>query len=53
MAPMLPDDETIDWDDVDSDAVRRMIAESDAEGGEISLEEVIRQFAAKAIMRRR
>jgi putative addiction module CopG family antidote len=29
-------------DDVDADAVRRMIAESDAEGGEIPLEDVAR-----------
>jgi hypothetical protein len=48
---MSPDDEPIDWDDIDAEAVRRMIADSDAEGGEISLEEVVRQ-SAKAIMRR-
>jgi putative addiction module CopG family antidote len=39
-ALMLLEDAAMNWDDVDADAVRRMIAESDAEGGEIPLEEV-------------
>ena len=46
-------DKEIDWDDVDVNAVRRMIAESDAEGGEIPVQEIVREFATKAIMRRR
>ena len=50
---MLPDDEAIDWGVVDADVVRRMIAESDAEGGEIPLEEVVRQLVVKAAARKR
>jgi Arc/MetJ-type ribon-helix-helix transcriptional regulator len=47
-ALMLLEDAAMDWENVDADAVRRMIAESDAEGGEISFEEVTRRLAAKA-----
>jgi hypothetical protein len=36
---MLLEDAAINWDDVDANAVRQMIAESDAEGGEIPLKE--------------
>ena len=46
-ALMLLEDAAVSWDDVDAEAVRRMIADSDAEGGEIPLEEVARRLAAK------
>jgi Arc/MetJ-type ribon-helix-helix transcriptional regulator len=46
-ALMLLEDAALRWDDVDAEAVQRMIAESDAEGGEIPLEEVARRLAAK------
>ena len=52
-ALMLLEDTAMNWDDVDADAVRRMIAESDAEGGEIPFEEVARRLAAKADTRQR
>ncbi len=45
---MLLEDVAMNWDDIDADAVRRMIAESDAEGGEIPFEEVARRLSAKA-----
>jgi Arc/MetJ-type ribon-helix-helix transcriptional regulator len=50
-ALMLLEDAALRWDDVDAEAVQRMIAESDAEGGEIPLEEVARRLAAKATPR--
>jgi len=50
---MSSEDETIEWDDVDADAIRRMIAESDAEGGEIPLEEIMRQPVVKAVTGKR
>jgi Arc/MetJ-type ribon-helix-helix transcriptional regulator len=34
-ALMLLEDTAVNWDDVDADAVQRMVAQSDAEGGEI------------------
>jgi Arc/MetJ-type ribon-helix-helix transcriptional regulator len=43
-ALMLLDDGAIDWGEVDVGAVQRMIAEADAEGGEIPLEEAIREL---------
>jgi len=46
-ALMLLEDAAMNWDDVDAQAVRRMIAESDAEGGEIPLSEVVRRLAEK------
>jgi Arc/MetJ-type ribon-helix-helix transcriptional regulator len=52
-ALMLLEDAAMDWGDVDADAVRKMIAESDAEGGEIPFEEVARRLAAKADTRQR
>jgi len=52
-AVMLLDDAAVNWDDVDSEAVRRMIAESDAEGGEIPLDEVARRLGAKDRPQRR
>jgi Arc/MetJ-type ribon-helix-helix transcriptional regulator len=48
-ALMLLEDAAMNWDEVDADAVQRMIAESDAEGGEIPFEEVARRLAAKAV----
>lgn len=50
-ALMLLEDTGMNWDDVDAAAVRAMIAESDAEGGEIPLEEVARRLAAKSTSR--
>jgi putative addiction module CopG family antidote len=47
-ALMLLEDAAMNWANVDADAIRRMIAESDAEGGEISFDEVARRLAAKA-----
>ena len=52
-ALMLLEDAAMSWTDVDVDAVRRMIAESDAEGGEIPFEEVARELAAKTPARQR
>jgi hypothetical protein len=44
-----PDEEVIvEWAEVDTEAVKRMIAESDAEGGEIPLREIARRLAAKS-----
>jgi Arc/MetJ-type ribon-helix-helix transcriptional regulator len=43
-ALMLLEDAAIDWSDVDTEAVKHMIAESDAEGGEIPLDEVARRL---------
>jgi Arc/MetJ-type ribon-helix-helix transcriptional regulator len=47
-ALMLLEDAGMNWDDVDAAAVRAMIAESEAEGGEIPFEEVARRLAAKS-----
>jgi Arc/MetJ-type ribon-helix-helix transcriptional regulator len=52
-ALMLLEDAAMSWTDVDADAVRRMIAESDAEGGEIPFEEVARRLTAKDTTRQR
>jgi Arc/MetJ-type ribon-helix-helix transcriptional regulator len=46
-ALMLLEDAGMKWDDVDAAAVRAMIAESDAEGGEIPFEEIARRLATK------
>jgi len=43
-ALMLLEDAGMKWDDVDAAAVRAMIAESDAEGGEIPFDEVARRL---------
>ena len=43
-ALMLPEDAAIDWSGVDASAVRQMIAEADAEGGEIPFAEAIREL---------
>jgi Arc/MetJ-type ribon-helix-helix transcriptional regulator len=45
-ALMLLEDAAMAWGDVDHDAVRRMLAEADAEGGEISLEEAMSRMDA-------
>jgi Arc/MetJ-type ribon-helix-helix transcriptional regulator len=50
-ALMLLEDASMNWDDVDAAAVRAMIAESEAEGGEIPFEEVARRLAAKSTSR--
>jgi len=52
-ALMLLEDAAMDWTDVDAAAVKRMIAESDAEGGEIPFQEVARRLAAKSSSPRR
>ncbi|HZY13960.1 MAG TPA: hypothetical protein VFE89_14630 [Beijerinckiaceae bacterium] len=45
----LLEDTTLAWSDVDSAAVRRMIEEADAEGGELTLEETVRHLDALMI----
>jgi Arc/MetJ-type ribon-helix-helix transcriptional regulator len=40
-ALLLLEDAAMNWNDVDAEAMRRMIAEADAEGGEVPLDEVI------------
>jgi Arc/MetJ-type ribon-helix-helix transcriptional regulator len=50
-ALILLEDAGMNWDDVDAAAVRAMIAESEAEGGEIPFEEVARRLAAKSTSR--
>jgi Arc/MetJ-type ribon-helix-helix transcriptional regulator len=47
-APMLLEDFVMDWSAVDAVAVKRIIAESDAEGGEISFDEIRRRLATKS-----
>lgn len=49
----LLEDAGMNWEDVDAAAVRSMIAASDAEGGEVSFEEVARRIADKSIPQRR
>jgi putative addiction module CopG family antidote len=51
-ALMLLEDAAMDWDQVDADAVKRLIAESDAEGGEIPFDDVMRGLAEKSAPRR-
>jgi Arc/MetJ-type ribon-helix-helix transcriptional regulator len=46
-ALMLLEDAGMTWDEVDAAAVRAMIAESDAEGGEIPLDEVARRLTTR------
>ena len=53
-ALMLLEDAAMSWADVDAEAMRRMIAESDAEGGEIPFDDAMRNFdAAIGSVRRR
>jgi Arc/MetJ-type ribon-helix-helix transcriptional regulator len=40
----LLEDAKLDWSDVDVPAVQRMIAEADAEGGELTRDEVSRKL---------
>ena len=40
----LLEDASLDWSDVDVPAVQRMIADADAEGGELTREEVSRNI---------
>jgi putative addiction module CopG family antidote len=46
-ALLLLDDAEINWEEVDAEAMRSMISEADAEGGEIPFEEVARRLRAK------
>ncbi len=48
-ALMLLEDSAMRWDDMDAAAVRNMIAESDSEGGEVPLDEVMRRLEAKGL----
>ena len=50
-ALMLLDDVATNWDDVAIDAVRRMIADSDSEGGEVPFMDVVDRLAAKGSRR--
>jgi Arc/MetJ-type ribon-helix-helix transcriptional regulator len=52
-ALLLLEDAVIDWKDVDTAAVRRMIEESDAEGGETPIEDVIADLEAQLAPTRR
>jgi putative addiction module CopG family antidote len=52
-ALMLLEDTGMKWDDVDAAAVRAMIAESDAEGGEIPFDEVARRLEGTPTSRQR
>ena len=53
-ALLLLEDTALGWGDVDVEAIKSMIAESDAEGGEVPLDEVLRKSdAAIASTRRR
>jgi Arc/MetJ-type ribon-helix-helix transcriptional regulator len=52
-AVMMLEDAGISWDEVDAAAVQALIAESDAEGGEIPLEEVARRLADKTAKHQR
>jgi Arc/MetJ-type ribon-helix-helix transcriptional regulator len=42
----LLDDASLDWSEVDVPAVRRMIADADDEGGELTREEIVRHLDA-------
>jgi len=53
-ALLLLEDAALGWGDVDVEAIKSMIAESDAEGGEVPLDEVLQKSeAAVASTRRR
>lgn len=43
---VLKDEDPPDWSDVDTIAVQRMIAAADSEGGEYSLDDIIRTLDA-------
>jgi Arc/MetJ-type ribon-helix-helix transcriptional regulator len=40
----LLQDVTVDWSDVDAAAIRQMLADADAEGGELSRDEVVKRL---------
>ncbi len=50
-AVMLLEDASMNWQEVDAAAVRALIADSDAEGGEIPFEEVARRLADRSTWR--
>ena len=52
-AVMMLEDASMSWDEVDAAAVRHLIAQSDAEGGEIPFEEVARRLANQSIKHQR
>jgi Arc/MetJ-type ribon-helix-helix transcriptional regulator len=52
-AVIMLEDAGMNWDEVDAAAVRALIAESDAEGGEIPFDEVARRLADKPIKQQR
>jgi Arc/MetJ-type ribon-helix-helix transcriptional regulator len=52
-ALMLLEDAGMKWEDLDAAAVRAMIAESDAEGGEIPFEEIAGRLTNKPTSRKR
>ena len=52
-ALMMLEDAGMNWAEVDAAAVRGLIAESDAEGGEIPFEEVARRLAGKSAKHQR
>ena len=47
-ALMLLENAAMNWANVDAAAIRRKIAKSDAEGGEIPFDEVARRLSAKS-----
>jgi hypothetical protein len=53
MAKPNDDDANVNWAEVDVEAAKRMIAEADAEGGEIPLSEVARRLASRSSSRQR
>ena len=42
------EDVNVDWAEVDIETVKRMIAQADAEGGEIPFDEVVRRLTDKS-----
>ncbi len=52
-ALLLLEDSAMDWENVDTAALRRMIEESDAEGGEIPIEDVIADLKSRLPSARR
>jgi Arc/MetJ-type ribon-helix-helix transcriptional regulator len=52
-AVMLLEDAGMNWEEVDAAAVRAMIADADAEGGEIPFDEVARRLAERSGGRQR
>jgi Arc/MetJ-type ribon-helix-helix transcriptional regulator len=52
-AVMMLEDAGMNWQGVDAAAVRALIAESDAEGGEIPFDDVAARLADKSVKHRR